>query len=248
MFPIKDTVPGRSPPVVTGLLIGFNAVVFFFELTLSPGELERFVYMFGLVPARYSHPAWARFMGLSIDNYWPFVTSMFLHGGWLHFLGNMWYLWLFGDNVEDRMGHGRFLLFYLLCGFVANLVHWRMNLTSTVPALGASGAISGVMGAYALLFPLARIITLVPIFFYPVFFEIHAYFFIVFWFWMQLFSGTLAAIVPPNGGGGVAWWAHVGGFVAGVLFYRFFLRPAPERRRLHPDEHGWHAAWSGFRY
>src|SRR2546422_147214 len=128
MIPIRDTVPSRSTPVVTWTLIAVNVAVFFYELTLGPQDLERFLYLFGMVPARYSHPEWARWVGLPIDNYWPFLTSMFLHGGWAHIIGNMWTLWIFGDNVEDRMGRGRVLLLYLVGGFAAGVVLHRLFL------------------------------------------------------------------------------------------------------------------------
>ncbi len=248
MFPLKDTVPGRSPPVMTVTLILINAVVFVIELQLSSPELNRLIHLFGVVPARYTHPAWARIAGFPMDDYWPFVTSMFLHGGWFHIIGNMWFLWLFGDNVEDQMGPIRFLGFYLLCGVVSNVCHTLINPGATVPAIGASGAIAGVMGAYFVLSPLARIITLIPIFIFPFFVDIPAFVFMIFWFWMQLFSGTATLIVSPQAAGGIAWWAHVGGFIAGLVLVRVFLRPRGERRRLHPDEYAWHAAWHGYRY
>ena len=170
MFPLKDTIPSHSPPLMLWMLLLVNAGVFFFELQLSEAQVEQFFYLFGLVPARYSHAAWARWAGLPIDDYWPFLTHMFLHGGLLHFIGNMWTLWIFGDNVEDRMGPVRFLIFYLLCGLAASLVHYFTNLYSTVPTVGASGAIAGVMGAYFLLYPHARIIMMVPILFLPALF------------------------------------------------------------------------------
>ena len=137
MIPIRDTVPCRGTPVVTWTLIAVNVAVFFYELTLAPEELERLFYLFGVVPARYSDPQWARWVGFPVDDYWPFVTSMFLHGGWMHLIGNMWTLWIFGDNVEERMGRGRFLAFYLFCGLAAGLTHWLTNIDSTVPTIGA---------------------------------------------------------------------------------------------------------------
>src|SRR2546427_6771260 len=148
MFPIGDTVPRRNVPIATWLLIVINCLVFLFETAMPQHMLERFFYLFGIVPARYTHPNWALWIGLPIDDYWPFLTSMFLHGGWVHVIGNMWTLWIFGDNVEDRMGPGRFVVFYLVCGFIAGLVHSLTNPDSTLPTIGASGAIAGVMGAY----------------------------------------------------------------------------------------------------
>src|SRR5438552_7151893 len=167
MIPIRDTVPSRGTPVVTWTLMAVNVAIFFYELTLAPEELERLFYLFGVVPARFSDPQWARWVGFPVDDYWPFLTSMFLHGGWMHIIANMWTLWIFGDNVEDRMGPGRFVVFYLLCGLAAGIVHSILNPNSTVPAVGASGAIAGVMAAYFFLFPFARIIVLVPVFFFP---------------------------------------------------------------------------------
>jgi membrane associated rhomboid family serine protease len=139
MLPIRDTIPGRNPPIATWLLILANSVVFLFELTMPQPVLEQFFHLFGMVPARFSHPNWAVWVGFPVDNYWPFLTSMFLHGGWLHIIGNMWTLWIFGDNVEDRMGPVRFVIFYLLCGLAAGIVHWLTNPDSTLPTVGASG-------------------------------------------------------------------------------------------------------------
>jgi membrane associated rhomboid family serine protease len=242
MLPIKDTIPRRNPPITTWLLILANSLVFLFEPRMPEYALERFFYFFGLVPARYSHPEWAVWVGLPIDDYWPFLTSIFLHGGWLHIIGNMWTLWIFGDNVEDRMGPVRFLFFYLLCGIAAGLVHWFSNPHSTVPAVGASGAIAGVMGAYFFLFPHARVIALVPVFFFPFFFEIPAVIYLGFWALSQVFSGTLA-LAGPSDVGGVAWWAHVGGFMAGMAMHFFFVKRGDAYRRQSRDEYGIEGAW-----
>src|SRR5271165_5286593 len=162
-----DSVPSRSVPVVTRTLILINVVVFFFELALPQETLEQAFYLFGIVPARFAHPHWAARVGFPVNDYWPLLTHQFLHGGWLHIIGNMWTLWIFGDNVEDRMGPVRFTVFYILCGLVAGVVHWITNPHSAVPTVGASGAIAGVMGAYFILFPHARVVVMVPVFFYP---------------------------------------------------------------------------------
>ena len=167
---------------------------------------------------------------------------MFLHGGWAHIIGNMWTLWIFGDNVEDRMGPFRFTVFYLLCGLVAGVVHYFTNADSDVPTVGASGAIAGVLGAYFVLFPRSQIVVMVPIFFYPLFFEVPAVTYLLFWALSQVFSGTLA-LAGPVEVGGVAWWAHVGGFSAGLLLHPLFIRPRRVIRRLQPDEYGTEAAW-----
>jgi membrane associated rhomboid family serine protease len=166
-------------------------------------------------------------------------TSMFLHGGLFHLLGNMWALYIFGDNVEDRMGPVRFLIFYLLCGAAAALVHVLMNPGSMIPTVGASGAISGVMGAYLVLFPFARVITLVPLFFFPYFFEIPAIFFIGVWFAGQLVSAFMTSALAPPDVGGVAWWAHVGGFVAGMVLVRLFIVRRPVRHFYTDEYYPW---------
>ena len=145
MFPLRDTVPTRYPPLMTWTLIAANVLVFAWELMLPPEVREAFFYDFGIVPARFIHPAWAQWAGLSADNYWPFLTHMFLHGGWLHIISNMWTLWIFGDNVEDRMGSVRFAIFYLLCGLAAGIVHLLTNPDSTVPTVAPAGAIAGVL-------------------------------------------------------------------------------------------------------
>lgn len=245
MFPLSDTVPRRSVPLVTFGLILANALIFFFELSLPPELLTRLFYIFGMVPARFTDPAWGQKVGYSVNCCWPFLTSMFLHGGWLHLISNMWTLWIFGDNVEDRMGHTRFLFFYLSCGLTSSLVHLVTNYSSTVPAIGASGAIAGVLGAYFLLFPFSRVIVLVPVFFWPLFFAVPASIYLGVWFLMQFVSGTLS-LAAPEAGGGIAWWAHIGGFAAGILLYRFFVIKHKRRRALAVDEYGIQGAWFNF--
>lgn len=161
--------------------------------------------------------------GLQLINYLSFLTTMFLHGGWLHFLGNMWFLKIFGSKVEDRMGHGRFLVFYLIAGVLASMSYIYFSPRSSMPVIGASGAIAGVMGAYYVLFPRARILTLIPIFIIPWFVELPAIFFLGWWFLIQLFSGTVAQVLPAAGGE-VAWWAHIGGFIFGIVLVPFFRK------------------------
>jgi membrane associated rhomboid family serine protease len=247
MFPIGDTVPRRNIPIATWLLILINCLVFLFETAMPQQTLERFCYLFGIVPARYTHPNWALWIGLPIDDYWPFLTSMFLHGGWVHVIANMWTLWIFGDNVEDRMGPGRFVVFYLLCGLVAGLVHALTNPDSTLPTIGASGAIAGVMGAYFFLFPYSRLIVLVPILFFPFFFEMPAVIYLGFWALTQFFSGALS-LGTAGYVGGVAFWAHVGGFAAGILLHHFFIERGSAYRRLFRDEYEPESAWVPARY
>ncbi|MHB8897462.1 MAG: rhomboid family intramembrane serine protease [Thermoguttaceae bacterium] len=242
MFPIQDTVPGRHPPIATWAIILVNCAVFVLQLSLPEQGIEQLFYLFGIVPARYTHPEWATYVGFPADNYWPFLTSMFLHGGWLHILANMWTLWIFGDNVEDRMGPSRFVGFYLLCGIVAGVIHLVTNPTSTAPTVGASGAIAGVMGAYFVLFPRSRLIVMVPIFFWPLFFEMPAVLYLFVWFLIQVLSGT-APVTTPGEVQGIAWWAHIGGFVCGLLTFGLFLQDRSPPRRLQSDERSFEDSW-----
>jgi membrane associated rhomboid family serine protease len=244
VIPIRDTIPSRCAPVITWLLIAINVAVFFYELSLGPQGIERFFQHFGIIPA---HVGEGGGFGFSLSVWWPFVTSMFVHGGWAHIIGNMWALWIFGDNVEDRMGPKRFLFFYFAAGIAAGLTHFFTNPHSTIPTVGASGAIAGVLGAYLFLFPRARIITIFPILFWPMFFELPAVTYLVFWFMTQLFGGLLAS-ASPGEVGGIGWWAHVGGFAAGVLFHRVFIPPkASCPRAFERDEFGIEGAWGGWR-
>lgn len=235
MFPLKDTIRSHSFPIVNWLLIGVTALVFFFETSLSSTGLNRFIYAFGIVPARLhlNDPASLLVHPLPLIT---LFTHMFLHGGWFHFLSNMWTLFIFGDNVEDRMGSGRYLFFYLSSGVVAGLAQSVITPASRIPAIGASGAIAGVLGAYFILFPRSRVISLVPLFFLPWFIEIPAVVYLGLWFVSQLFSGLLS--LPQAGTiGGVAWWAHIGGFFFGMLFYRLFTPRRPAYFRQYPDEY-----------
>jgi len=234
MIPVRTSVPSRYPPLVTYALIGANVLVFLFQTSLPPQAEEAFIYLYGLVPARYTDPGWALRVGLPPDDYLPFLTTMFLHGGWLHLILNMWTLWLFGDAVEDRLGHLRYLVFYLACGLAASGAHAFVNADSTIPAVGASGAIAGVTGAYARLFPRAWIVLLVPVLFIPLFFEVPALVYLAFWFITQLLQGTVGLAMPDVGG--VAWWAHIGGFVAGLVLAPLLHRPRTTYRPYYLDE------------
>jgi len=216
MIPLRDSQPSYSTPFVTAGLIGANVLVFFYQLTLDPYTLNHLVAAYGVVPAR---------LELS-----TLVTSMFLHGGWLHLIGNMWFLWIYGDNVEDILGPAKYLFFYLACGVAAALVHVALNPDSRIPTIGASGAISGVMGAYMVKFPHSRIVTLVPVFFFLTLIEIPASIILVYWFVIQIFSGVGSLAYSSASQGGVAWFAHVGGFLAGMLLIGA-LRPRPRYRR-----------------
>lgn len=215
MIPIKDVIPSRTTPVVTVLLIAANALVFLYQLGLSPEEFEAFVFAFGLVPAHFT--------------VLTLFTSMFVHAGLGHVGGNLLYLWIFGDNIEDRLGHGRFLAFYLATGVVAALSQTAMDPASRIPMVGASGAIAGVMGGYFVLYPHSRVLTLFP--FPLMLFEVPAIFFLGLWFVIQFVSGLGSLAAAANGGlpGGVAFWAHIMGFVAGVVLVRLMRRPERER-------------------
>ncbi len=217
MIPLRDIIPSRTTPVVTISIIALNVIVFLYELSLGRA-IDAFTLYYGLVPAAFS---------------WLTVfTSMFLHGGLLHVAGNMLYLWIFGDNVEDRMGHGRFLVFYLLCGVAAALAQTITMPDSVVPMVGASGAIAGVMGAYFVLYPRSRIVTLLPFFFFFQVIEVPAILFLGIWFVMQFLSGvgSIVSTIGRGGTGGIAFWAHVAGFVAGITGVALFRRP--ERQRV----------------
>src|SRR5512139_2656019 len=214
MIPIRDAARSQTFPVVNVLLIALNVLAFLWQL--SQGQrLEEAFFLYGIVPARYSDPSIAAHF-TAFQQTLPFFTTMFLHGGFLHILGNMWFLYIFGDNIEDRLGHLRYLIFYLLCGIAAGLVHLVTNWNSKIPTVGASGAISGVMGAYLILYPRSRILTLIPILFFFQFVELPAYIFLGFWILMQLFSAGLT----PRNVGGIAFWAHIGGFFAGLVFVK----------------------------
>ena len=211
-IPLKDLNPRRTYPIVNNSLILINVLVFLYQYTLPPAVFKSFLTTYATIPARF--PAWLSGHAPLEAAVLPLLTSMFLHSGLLHIAGNMLFLWIFGDNVEDFYGHITYLFFYLLCGIGSGLLHVLFNMHSGVPALGASGAISGVMGAYAILYPRSRILTLVFVFLVP----IPAVLILGYWFILQFLSafGSLGA-VASNASGGVAWWAHVGGFLLGML-------------------------------
>lgn len=216
MIPIRDNIPARRFPLVNYALIAANAAVFLHEVLLPSAALARLIQAWGVVPARFFHAAHPYFAGWPRGALPTLFSYMFLHGGWLHVIMNLWALWLFGDNVEDRLGHARYALFYLICGVFAALLHIVLHPNSAVPTVGASGAIAGVMGAYFLLFPFARMLVVVPILFYPLFLEIPAALYLLLWILSQLFSGTFALASGSAALGGVAFWAHVGGFFTGM--------------------------------
>jgi membrane associated rhomboid family serine protease len=256
MLPLKDRNPVETTPVVTIAIIVLNIVAFGYQLSLGVGggryAEEAFVFRNGLIPYEIRHRVdlvprqtdvphsnfslgWERTQQLELiavrpsgiagtarGCYLPLILSIFLHGGMLHLGFNMLFLWIFGNNIEDVMGHGRFLLFYLVCGVSAGIIHVLTDLNSQIPTIGASGAIAGVMGAYIVLYPRARILTLVPLLFYFTFVELPAYLFLGVWFILQL--------LMSGGGGGVAWFAHIGGFIAGLFLVQRFVRYSPRSR------------------
>jgi len=228
MLPLQDTVQSRSVPIVNWALIAVNIFFFFILVSLGP-RAEVWVAVLGTVPARLlRYP--------DVLQYGTLLTAMFLHAGWAHLFSNMLALYIFGDNVEDRLGSSRYLAFYLVCGVAAGLLHTFLNPTSRIPAIGASGAISGVMAAYVIFFPGARVITLIPLFFLPWLVEVPALFYIGFWFVSQLWNGLLTIVSGIETFGGVAWWAHVGGFAAGAVMAPLLARRQP-RRRAYLDEY-----------
>ncbi len=214
MIPLKDRNPTHRVPVVNIALIVANIAVFLYEVSLGP-RIEQFFLTFGVVPSDIVESFTS--VRFRIGAVSTFFTSMFLHGGWLHLAGNMLYLWVFGDNVEDKLGHGRYLVFYVVCGLAASLLHVFIAPSSSMPTVGASGAISGILGAYLFMFPRARVVTVIPIFFFLQFAELPALVVLGFWFVMQFFNGLISLGYETGGMGGVAWWAHVGGFVAGLI-------------------------------
>jgi membrane associated rhomboid family serine protease len=224
MFPLRDSVARSREPVVVWMIIALNAVAFFYQLSLSQPELEDFLAQHALIPLRYFSPSWAASVGLSSLDVTPFLTNTFLHGGFLHIILNMWTFWIFGPALEDRLGPARFLTLYLASGILASATHAVFNAFSDIPALGASGAIAGVIGAYAVRFPYAWVRVLVLIVIFPLFFSVPAMVFAGLWFFMQVLQGT-SELFAINSNGGIAWWAHIGGFIAGALLVKP-LQPA----------------------
>ncbi|MGI6632159.1 MAG: rhomboid family intramembrane serine protease [Bacillota bacterium] len=228
MIPIRDTQRSRTRPVVNWLLILVNLLVFIYELGLSDRALNLFTVKYGVIPAVLTDSgSFTRETLMMTSGWFSLVTSLFVHVGWVHVLGNLMYLFIFGDNVEDRMGHGRYLAFYLTSGIIASLAHVFSSPSSTVPTVGASGAIAGVLGAYFVMFPRARVLALIPIGFFLPMIEVPSIVFLFLWFITNLFSGV--ASLGATAQGGVAWWAHIGGFVAGMVLAFVFRRPRRSR-------------------
>ncbi|MBN1414502.1 MAG: rhomboid family intramembrane serine protease [Bacteroidales bacterium] len=222
MIPLRDNIPSKSFPVVTWFLILVNLVIFLAEVFfMNHQQAESLIYKYGLIPNQIRFGGLTSLTEIRITVFRPFFTNMFLHGGWGHIISNMWILFIFGDNVEDRMGKIGFFLFYVLCGLLASFTHFILYIHSDVPAIGASGAISGVMAAYMLMFPRSSILSFIPIFIIPFFFPIPAVIYIGLWFIGQLFSGA-SSLMLSSSATGIAFWAHIGGFLGGLLIYRLF--------------------------
>ncbi len=216
MIPLRDVIPSRTTPFITVTIIALNSLAWLLEISMPHEQLNEFLTVFGVVPAAFAWPT--------------LITSMFLHGSWMHVIGNMWYLWIFGDNVEDRFGHGRFLTFYLMSGIVAAFGQILIDPNSTLPTIGASGAIAGVMGAYFVLYPHSRVLTLLPLIIIWEVIELPAIVLLGFWFVMQLFNAGTVAMTASTGTGGVAFMAHVAGFAFGLGAVFVF------RKRRRPEE------------
>jgi rhomboid family protein len=225
LFPISDSVSKSRPAIVVWVIIAANAAAFLYQLGLSEPDQQAFLYQHALVPRRYFFPAWAAYNGLSPLDFTPFLTNTFLHGGWLHIILNLWTLYIFGPALEDRLGPARFLVLYLLAGIAASVTHAAFNAASPVPVLGASGAIAGVIAAYAVRFPYAWVRVIVPILFIPLFFSIPALVFAGLWFFIQVWQGASELLTPFAAAAGIAWWAHIGGFIAGWVLLPL-LEPA----------------------
>jgi membrane associated rhomboid family serine protease len=223
MFPIRDTNPSSTTPFVTYAIIAVNLVIFLFEFMLGPYREEAFIFRYGLVPDRF--------------HFANVLTSMFLHGGWMHVLGNMWFLWIFGDNIEDILGHGKYLLFYLICGCAAAFTQVLFNPYSRVPMVGASGAIAGVMGAYLIKFPQARIRSLLFVLLFITFIDVPAWLMLIYWFGIQFLSGFESLGSAQVAQGGTAFFAHIGGFIAGIVLVN--LLGTTQRRYRRSREYYW---------
>ncbi|MGQ3686379.1 MAG: rhomboid family intramembrane serine protease [Candidatus Loosdrechtia sp.] len=218
MIPIRDRNPSGIFPYITIGIICLNVIVFLFQLSLGR-QLDAFLFQFGVIPVRVIH--YADFSDVTVlDAYFPFFSYMFLHGGFIHLIGNMWYLWIFGDNIEDMLGRLKFIIFYLVCGIGAAAIHVYFNSRSGIPCIGASGAVAGVLGAYMVSFPRAKVLVVIPLFIVWQIVELPAIVVLGFWFLIQFFSGT-AAITSVEGGG-IAWWAHIGGFLIGMAIIKIF--------------------------
>lgn len=241
MIPLRDNVPRVTKPIAVSVIIAINAVLFLVTKGMPPQEQAQFFHLYGVVPARYFDPQWAAWAGYPDGFIWPFFSYMFLHGGWIHVILNMWMLWIFGDNIEDVTGHFGFVVFYVLCGLAAVGLHMIFQQNAPIPVVGASGAVAGVMGAYIVLYPHGRVLTLVPIIIIPLILRVPSYLFLGIWFLSQIASGFISNGKP--GASEVAWWAHVGGFVAGLVLILWFRKRSvctycynPKTKDYDPDQ------------
>ena len=222
MIPIKDNIFCKTTPYVSWVIMAICIGIFVSMRMMSDETVRQLTYLYGMVPIRYSNPEWATAFGLPPDRYLSFLTSLFLHGGWLHIIINMWFIWIFAKNIEDKMGHGKFLIFYLVCGLFATIVQWYFDPELMIPVVGASGAIAGILGVYFFIFPYARIVIWFPLFLLPIFFELPAIAFLGFWIIIQLQKAT-TSMMFDNVTADVAWWAHLGGFIAGAILHPLFI-------------------------
>ena len=241
MFPLKDSIRIPLAPLTTYFIILINIGVFLYQEALDPRAAYEFSLHYALVPRRYFDPVWAHIHGLNPHDYLPFITGTFMHGGWWHIVLNMWTLFIFGASLEGRIGRLGFLSFYLACGFIASFAHAYFNMGSAVPALGASGAIAGVLGAYAATFPRAKVTILILIVIIPFFFKVPALAYALVWFGFQFLAGFVH-LTSEGMGGGIAWWAHIGGFLAGLTLIPLW-RWGPDR--TYDEEKARH--WGGGR-
>lgn len=232
MIPLRDNIPRVTKPVAVSVIIFINVAAFLYAVNLGSKEQVYLFHLFGVVPARFFEPDWAAWAGYPQTIGWPFLTYMFLHSGWIHLLLNMWMLWIFGDNIEDVTGHLGFVGFYLLCGLAAVGLHMIFEQGAPIPVVGASGAVAGVMGAYIVLYPHGRVLTLVPILFIPLILTFPAFIFLGVWFLSQVAAGVISHAQEVSE---IAWWAHVGGFAAGMILIYVFRRPGACRYCYNPE-------------
>ncbi|MCF6249846.1 MAG: rhomboid family intramembrane serine protease [Methylococcaceae bacterium] len=222
MIPIRDNIHCRTTPYVSWAIMAICIGIFFLMKMMPDETVRQLTYLYGMVPIRYSNPEWATAFGLPPDYYLSFITSLFIHGGWIHIIINMWFIWIFSKNIEDSMGHGKFLIFYLICGLFATVVQWYFDPDLMIPVVGASGAIAGVLGAYFFIYPYAKVVIWFPLFLLPIFFELPAIAFLGFWVIIQIQKAT-TAMMFDSVTADVAWWAHLGGFIAGAMLHPLFI-------------------------
>ncbi len=235
MIPIRDNIDSQTTPYVSWAIMVI-CIAIFLTMKIIPYETQRqLIYLYGMMPVRYSNPQWALAFGLPPDYCLSFFTSLFLHADWVHIITNMWFIWIFAKNIEDRMGHIKFLVFYLACGLMATYVQWYFEPDLAIPIVGASGAIAGVLGAYFFISPFARVVIWLPLFFLPIFFELPAIAFLGFWIIIQ-FQNATSSIVFDNIALDVAWWSHLGGFIAGAILHLFFINEIKKEDRSDNDD------------